>query len=76
MKENSQQAAGPLKFLFRLALCTVLGVVISRCFFDNTVAGAVLGLASYLFFTLFLMISDIVAINRELAAFRNGEESD
>lgn len=76
MKKGSRYLASLIKFLIPAGLFTGVGVALGRVFFDVAAAGAIIGLASYLFIVLVVMISDIVAINRELAAFRNGEDTE
>ncbi len=53
-----------------------IGVAISYWFFESAFPGLMLGLGGYLLVILFVMIGDIVAIKRELASFRKGDDPD
>jgi len=76
VKLENRQSARPLGVLLRSGGFIVLGVLVAHWLFGSAVAGAVLGLATYLLFVLVDLVGDIVAINRELAAFRRGEDRD
>ena len=76
MRNDKHHSARPMRLLLQAGLFSGLGIAVAHWFFDNAVAGAVLGLATYLVFVLGIMVGDIAAIHRELAAFRKGEESD
>jgi len=76
VKHEDRQSAGSLEFLLQSGVFIVLGIFVAHWLFDNAVAGAVLGLACYLLLVLFNLVGDVVAINRELSAFRKGEDRD
>jgi len=76
VRHENRDTAGLLEFLLRTGVFMALGALVAQWMFDNAIAGAALGLATYLVFIFLGMLGDIVAINRELAAFRKGEDSD
>jgi len=76
VKNANRPSARLFQFAFRIGVFTGLGAALAHCLFDNALAGALLGPAAYLIVVLLAAVGDIVAINRELAAFRNGEERD
>jgi len=76
VRHENRATAGLLEFLLRTGVFMALGALVAQWMFDNAIAGAALGLATYLVLIFLGMLGDIVAINRELAAFRKGEDSD
>lgn len=76
VNKASQSPVRWLAAVMLLAPFLGVGVATSYWFFERPFPGLFLGLGAYLVVILFVMIGDIVAINRELAAFRNGEDLD
>lgn len=76
MKNENPISSRWLGAVLLLAPFLGIGVATSYWFFERPLPGLLLGLGAYLLVILFVMVGDIVAINRELAAFRNGEDSD
>ena len=74
MINHNHPSVRPLHVLLQVGLFTGLGIAVAHWFFDNAIAGAVLGMSTYFLLVLLIMVGDIVTISRELAALRKGEE--
>ena len=72
-------ANAPRKYLevfLQVLLFAALGVASTYWLTEDVVASAIIGLGAYFVSLVFLMISDVVHIRRELAEFRNGDKPD
>ena len=76
LKVDNHKPVKPLEILLQIVVFAGIGAAITNWYVDNVTLGAAMGIGTYLLLALFVMVSDVVGINRELAAFRNKEESD
>jgi hypothetical protein len=76
LKVDSHKPVKSLETLLQIVVFAGIGAAITNWYLDDVTLGAAMGGVTYLLLALFVMVSDVVEINRELAAFRNQEESD
>ena len=76
MKVDSYRPVKSVETLLQLVAFAGIGAAITYWFLSDATPGVAMGIGTYLLVALFVMVSDVVGINRELAAFRNEEKND
>ena len=63
-------------FWFFTSLFLAIGAGLGYVVFDSSLTGAAIGIATYLVLAVLVTVVDMVSFNRELSAFRRGEDTD